>query len=119
MSVTYTWSVNQLIAYPTYENETDVVFKVVWSYRGVDADGIGSTRGGVTEVAYEAGAPFTPFNELTEAQVLGWVQPTISAEQQAEMEAGIAGDIDWQKNQTNEPVSPPLPWPVNQPEAAE
>lgn len=110
MSITYSYKVNQLVAYPTYENEADVVFKVVWSYRGVDADNVGSTRNGITEVAYEAGSPFTPFADLTEAQVLGWVQPTITAEQQAEMEAGIADDIDWQKNQSNEPVSPPLPW---------
>ncbi len=116
MSITYKYSVNQLECYPTYESQSDVVFKVVWSYRGVNADGVGSSRGGIQEVTYVAGSPFTPFNELTEAQVLGWVQPTISAEQQAEMEAGIVGDIDWQKNQTNEPVSPPLPWPTT-PEA--
>ncbi len=121
MTITYKWAVNQLVAYPTYENETDVVFKVMWSYRGVDADGVGSSRGGITPVTYEAGSPFTPFAELTQAQVLGWVQPTISAEQQAEMEAGIAGDIQWQIDQqnANNPVSPPLPWPQEQPSAAE
>jgi len=108
MSITYTWSISQLTAYPTYESQTDVVFEVRWYYRGVDANGVGSSRGGIQEVTYVAGSPFTPFNELTEAQVLGWV--SIPAELQAEMEAGIAGDIDWQKNQTNEPVSPPLPW---------
>lgn len=121
MTITYKYSVNQLECYPTYESQSDVVFKVVWSYRGVNADGVGSSRGGIQEVTYVAGSPFTPFNELTEAQVLGWVQPTISAEQQAEMEAGIAGDIAWQIEQAsaNNPVSPPLPWPVIQPEAAE
>lgn len=117
MSITYKYSVNQLECYPTYESQTDVVFTVVWSYRGVDADGVNSARGGRTEVTYNAGAPFTPFNELTEAQVLSWVN--ITPEQQAAMEAEIAGDIEWQKNQTNEPVIPPLPWVNNQSEAAE
>lgn len=114
MSITYKYSVNQLECYPTYESQTDVVFNVTWSYRGVNANGVGSSRGGKTEVTYVAGAPFTPFAKLTEDQVLGWVTPTITAEQQADMEAQIAGDIDWQIQQqnANNPVSPPLPWPT-------
>jgi hypothetical protein len=118
MSINYTWHVNQLIAYPTYESQTDVVFKVQWFYRGVDANGVGSTRGGETDVTYAAGAPFTPFAQLTEAQVLGWVQPTITPEQMTEMNDGIDGDISWQIAQStaNNPVTPPLPWPAAQPE---
>jgi hypothetical protein len=117
MSISYTWSVNQLQCYPTHESQTDVVFKVQWSYRGIDTNGVGSVRGGVTEVTYNAGSPFTPFAELTEQQVLGWIQPTITPEQMTEMEAGINGDISWQIAQANSnaPVSPPLPWPTQLP----
>ena len=121
MAITYTWSINQLECYPTYESQSDVVFNVTWSYRGKDDNGVGSSRGGKTEVTYVAGSPFTPFNELTESQVLGWVQPTITPEQQAEMEAGISGDIQWQIDQAsaNTPVTPPLPWPQETPVAGE
>jgi len=117
MAITYTWAVDHLECYPTYESQTDVVSKVTWSYRGKDENGIGSSRGGITPVTYTAGSPFTPFNQLTETQVLGWVTPTITTEQQTEMEAGINGDIQWQINQAsaNNPVSPPLPWPQEQP----
>jgi len=120
MAISYTWNINQLTAYPTYQSQTDVVFKVQWSYRGVDSNGVGSSRGGVTEVTYTAGAPFTPFNQLTEAQVLGWVQAAVTATEIAEMEASIAGDISWQIAQANanNPVTPPLPWPANTPEPA-
>jgi hypothetical protein len=121
MSITYTWSINQLTAYPTYESKSDVVFKVQWSYSGRDANGVGSSRGGITDVTYSAGAPFTPYADLTESQVLGWVTPTITNVQLADMEAGIAGDIDWQIQQAaaDNPVTPPLPWPINPPVAAE
>jgi len=121
MSISYTWAINQLTAYPIYESQTDVVFKVQWSYRGVDSNGVGSSRGGNTPVTYTAGSPFTPFNQLTEAQVLGWVQPTITPEQMTEMEAGINGDISWQIAQAsaNDPITPPLPWPTQQPIAEE
>lgn len=112
MSINYTWQISQLQCYPTYESQTDVVFEVIWNYRGVDSNGVGSSRGGKTAVTYTAGSPFTPFAQLTEAQVLGWVQPTITPEQMTEIEAGIIGDIDWQKQPSNEPVSPPLPWPT-------
>ena len=117
MAITYTWSVDRLECYPTYESQTDVVFNVTWSYRGKDENGVGSSRGGITPVTYVSGSPFTPFDQLTQDQVLGWVTPTISAEQQAEMEAGISGDIQWQINQasSNDPITPPLPWPVNPP----
>ena len=121
MSVTYTWSINQLTAYPTYQSQSDVVFKVQWSYRGVDSNGVGSSRGGITEITYTAGSPFTPYAELTEAQVLGWVQAAVTATEIAEMEAGIAGDIAWQVEQANanNPVTPPLPWPNNTPVPAQ
>lgn len=111
MSATYTWSINQLAVLPSHEGKTDVVVKVSWSYRGVDADGVGSSRGGNTEVTYNPKDKFTPFADLTEAQVLGWVKDAVTSDQIAEMEAGIIGDIDWQKQPSNEPVSPPLPWP--------
>lgn len=121
MAITYAYKINQLECYPTYQSQTDVVFNVTWSYNGKDENGVGSSRGGKTAVTYNAGAPFTPFAQLTEEQVLGWVTPTITAEQEAEMEAGIAGDIQWQIDQStaNNPTTPPLPWPMTQPTAAE
>jgi len=121
MSATYTWSINQLAVLPSHEGKTDVVAKVSWSYRGVDADGVGSSRGGNTEVTYNPKDKFTPFADLTEAQVLGWVTPTITPEQMTEMEAGINGDISWQIAQAsaNDPVTPPLPWPSTPPAAEE
>ena len=121
MSISYTWSIDQLEAYPTFESQSNVVFNVTWSYRGVDSNGVGSSRGGKTAVTYTADSPFTPFAQLTEAQVLGWVQPTITPEQMTEIEAGIAGDISWQIAQAsaNNPVTPPLPWPNNEPVPAQ
>lgn len=117
MAITYKWSVNQVECYPTHEGQTNVVTKITWALRGVDENGVGSSRGGISSVTYEAGAPFTPFNELTEAKVLEWVKPMVSAEQEAEMKAGIVGDINWQIEQANanSPTTPALPWPIVMP----
>jgi hypothetical protein len=96
------------------------VVTVHYNVSAIDGDYSASTYGtvGYTE---QPDGEYTPYDELTEEQVLGWVTPTISAEQLADMEAGIAGDIDWQIQQAsaNNPVTPPLPWPVNPPVAAE
>lgn len=112
MAISYTWSINELECYPAYASQFDVVFRVGWSYSGKDENNIGSSRGGTTDVTYVAGSAFTPLANLTEAQVLGWIRPTISDEKIVEMELGIVGDIDWQRSQSkaNNSVSPPLPW---------
>jgi hypothetical protein len=49
---------------------------------------------------------FTPYADLTQAQVLGWVWA--SGIDKANVEAGVQGQID---NLINPPtVTPPLPW---------
>jgi len=53
---------------------------------------------------------FTPYADLTEAQVLGWIQTQLGTDGVANLEACIQGQID---SQINPPVSPentPLPW---------
>jgi hypothetical protein len=112
MAITYKLEVLQLSAYPVYEGEADVVFSVLWRYTGKDDRGYSSSRSGSTEVTYYAGSPFTPYAELTEEQVIGWIEPLISEEEIITMEIEIEGDIQWTIDQesSNNPVTPPLPW---------
>ena len=63
---------------------------------------------GTVGVAYEAGSPYTPYADLTQDQVIGWVQAAMGAEQVASIEAGLATNI---ADQINPPVvTPKLPW---------
>lgn len=107
MSITYTWTVLQMDCYPQADGETDVVFTVHWSLTGTD----GTYNGGVYSsqaVAVDPAAPFTPYADLTEEQVVGWVQAAMGAEQVAAYEANIAQQI---ADQIDPPVVvPPLPW---------
>jgi len=94
-------------AYPEYEGEPDVVFTVHWTLTGTDGTYAGSVYGaqGITLVE---GATFTPYADLTEAQVIGWVQTAMGAEQVAAYEANVAQQIE---DQIDPPVvTPPLPW---------
>ena len=104
MAVSYFWTINPLEAYPTASGESDVVFTAHWQLHATEevnektytAQSIG-TQG----LTYEAGTPFTPFEELTLEQVQGWVENAMGEEQVNNMKAGLATNI---ANQINPPV---------------
>lgn len=107
MAITNTWAVNQMDCYPEYDGETDVVFTVHWTLTGVD-DLYSGMVYGTCGVTLDAGAPFTPYDQLTEAQVIGWVKDALGLESVASLEANVAQQIE---DQINPPVvTPPLPW---------
>ena len=59
-------------------------------------------------VQYTAGSPFTPYDQLTEEKVIGWVQTGLGAEGVAAAELQVQNAID---NLINPPVVYlPLPW---------
>ena len=107
MAVTYTWNITSMDCYPQHDGETDVVFTVHWTLNGTDGTYNGSVYGTVG-VTYDASAPFTPYADLTQNQVVAWVEAALGAEQVVSLEANIATQI---ANQANPPVvTPPLPW---------
>jgi len=107
MAITNTWSVTQMDAYPTQDGYTDVVFTVHWTLTGTDGTYNGSVYGTVG-VTLNPDEPFIPYADLTEAEVIGWVQTALGAEQVASYEANVATQI---ANQISPPVvTPPLPW---------
>jgi len=107
MSNTYTWSFPTLTAYPQSEGQTDVVYTVHWTLTGTDGTYTGSVYGTVG-LTYVAGSPYTPYTQLTEAQVQGWTTTTLGAEQVAALEANIAAQIQQQITPTS--VNLPPPW---------
>lgn len=107
MPTTYTWAVQQMDAYPEAEGKPDVVFNVHWTLTGTDGTYTGSVYG-AQALSLDPAAPFTPYANLTEAQVLGWVWDAMGEDQVAAYEANVAQQIN---DQINPPVvTPPLPW---------
>ena len=107
MAVTYLWNVVQMDCYPELDGETDVVFTVHYTLSGEEAGFSGGVYGSVG-VTLDAGATFTPYADLTQAQVVGWVQDALGADQVASYEANVAQQIN---DQVVPPVvTPPLPW---------
>lgn len=105
MTNTYTWIVEWMSCYPQAEGETDVVFQVGWRCNATDGT-YNATQYGSVNVSYVAGDPYTPYADLTQDQVLGWVWA--NGVNQDETQAALDTDI---ANQVNPPVvNPPLPW---------
>jgi len=101
---TFTWTVTQLDCYPQADNETDVVFTVHWQLTGTDGTYTGSVYS-TCSVPAPTGT-FTPYADLTQEQVLGWIWA--NGVDQASAEDAVQTQID---NQITPPVtSPALPW---------
>lgn len=107
----YNWQINSMSCYPEADGQTDVVFKVFFSVQQqATVNGLpflGAVNGNV-DVTYEAGSPYTPYDQLTQAQVLGWVQSVLGVKGVEEYETAVAAQIS--AAQTPPVVQPPLPW---------
>ena len=105
MTTIYTWSITSMDAYPQADGEQDVVFNVNWSCFAIEDENYQATSFGSVPVTYAAGSPYTPYNQLTQEQVWGWINPSID---RPAVEANLQSSIDAQK--TPEVVTPPIPW---------
>jgi hypothetical protein len=97
--------VSALDCYPQESGNTDVVFNVHWTCAGTDGTYNASVYS-TCSVPAPTGSAFTPYDQLTQQQVLGWIWA--NGVDQAATEAAVQTQLD---NQINPPVvTPPLPW---------
>jgi carbon monoxide dehydrogenase subunit G len=108
MAITYTWNVVQMDAYPEKDGLTDIVFTVHWTLNGDDGEGHTGSAYGSVGVTLDEDGDYTPYDKLTQEQVVGWVKNSLGDEQVASLETSIANQIEQQIKPTV--VTPPLPW---------
>ena len=106
------WIIERLLVKPTEGTLTDVVITADWRCNGIETTGSGDTEQTYSGTCYGSCsfAPptenFTPYDQLTEQQVLDWCYA--NGVDQAAIEANVTLQI---QNQINPPViAPPLPW---------
>jgi hypothetical protein len=101
---TITWTITALDCYPHADGQADVVFVAHWSCNGTDGTYNASVYSTCSIPA--PGTSFTPYEDLTQDQVLGWIWA--NGVDKFTTEAAVVQQID---NQINPPViTPPLPW---------
>jgi hypothetical protein len=112
--MTILWIIERLLVKPTEGTLTDVVITADWRCNG-SQDNYSGTCYGSTSFAPPSGS-FTPYDQLTQDQVLGWC--FANGVDQSAIEANVTQQIN---DQINPPIiAPPLPWlppvPPPQPE---
>ena len=103
--MTPVWIIEWMQTTPTSANPSEAVLQVGWRCNGQDGDYSGSVYSTCTLPAADP-ASFTPYADLTQDQVLGWIWA--NGVNQSATEAAVAQQIDNQKNPPT--IQPPLPW---------
>ena len=102
---TFITTVTQMYTLPQEAEQTDVVVNVNYLVTGVDGANTADI-GFSQQFTIQQGEAFTPYAQLTEAQVVGWADPqTVS-----NMQACVQGQIDSMINPPVSPTSQALPW---------
>jgi len=102
--ITLSWIIERLLCKPVEGSLTDVVITADWRCNG-SQESFSGTCYGSTSFAPPSGS-FTPYDQLTEQQVLDWC--FANGVDQAAIEANVTQQIN---DQINPPIiAPPLPW---------
>ena len=110
--MTILWLIERLLVKPTEGTNTDVVITADWRCNGTETIGSGDTEKTYSGTCYGScsfqppSGSFTPYEDLTQDQVLGWC--FANGVDKSAIEANVSLQI---ANQINPPVvSLPLPW---------
>ena len=108
MATTYTWAIDSM--FTVQQPDPDYVVNAIWTLTGTDGTHTASIGGNTVFAENQSEAGFIPYEDLTEAVVVSWVQTNLGEQGIANYEANVQGQID---SQIFPPVSPentPLPW---------
>jgi hypothetical protein len=104
MATQTTWIIEQMSVAPQLDGQTDVVVTAAWRCTGINGQYVGTLYGSAS-FSLEQGSSFTPYDQLTQDQVLGWVWTTVDKTQ---IELVVVAQLN---NLANPPVIElPLPW---------
>jgi len=101
-----TWTITALDCLPDADGAKNYATCAHWSCSGVDGEFTGNVYSTCAFPPPEPGVNYTPYEQLTQDQVLSWCWE--SGVDKDATEAAVAQQI---ANQINPPVvQPPLPW---------
>jgi hypothetical protein len=111
MSISYTWFIpkdNSIFTSNT-AGQNNVITTIRYEISANDGTNT-ATRMGSTNFTYKQGDPFTPFENLTESQLIGWIQNSIGSNKISTIQTQLARELN---NMANPPVRPTIqsvPW---------
>ena len=107
MATIYNYTIDRMdvvdtTQYPNY------VLRVYYSYTGTDGDYTASVSGNINYEVTEG--TLTPYEELTETQVITWVESALTEEGVALNKKYVDNAIEEEKNPQPVPHKEELPW---------
>jgi hypothetical protein len=102
--ITYKWTFSAFDC-RIDEKLDKVVTNVHWRYEGADDDGVTAETYGAQAVGEPNPDAFTAYPEISEEQVIGWMESVIDMES---MNENIANQIDLIKNPVQVTLPPPF-----------
>ena len=104
MATTFTTRITAM--YPLHQPDPNDVVNVLWEVTGVDGIYTATTQGSTPFSSADQVGAFIPYDQLTEAIVIGW----IPADAIATAQATVQGQIDAYITPPVNPAAQPLPW---------
>lgn len=110
MPVTFTWSVPaDGVATITYAGRADTVVQV--RYALIATDGVNTQAiSNVVQLKPSEDGAFTPFESLTQAQVVEWVKAAVRPEDKRHFEMSLTRALELKANPPPRPIIKPAPW---------
>lgn len=116
MSLTYTWELTGLKK-QSGDGITDAVVQTYWKCTGTHSTGFSGTFSGATPFDLNTIDPdnFTPYEDLTEAQVLGWIEGVVNADPsyKAHIDEQIEAQIKLEMLPKTDVEEGSFPWSVS------
>ena len=100
MATSFTWDCRTVDVHPTQEGETDVVYNVHWRLTGtsdqVDPEGNAYTTTiiGTQTVDTSDLSNFTPIADVTNEEVVGWVETSMGEDEVTAKKDSVQASID-------------------------
>jgi hypothetical protein len=105
----WTWLITSMQQWPSGTNAGYVV-NIIWTLTGTDGTQTASIQGNTQYPVSDAQPGFTPYAQLTQDTVIGWVQASLGADGISNFEANVQGQINSLESPPVSPVTQPLPW---------
>jgi len=103
----YLWKVSQMIVAPEQGGQTNVVVNAFYS---VTSEIVGAATFNSGQWFTYTGGEFTPYDQLTEEQVIGWIQSALGQDGVASIYANIDAQVENILHPKPQPQPEPLPW---------
>lgn len=103
--ITYKWIFSAFDCKVNENEMQNIVTTVHWRYQGIDENNVSAELYGAQGLPEPTPEAFIPYPELSEQQVIEWMEQTMDIQ---EMQLNIANQIDAIENPTNTTL--PAPW---------